>query len=230
MATPGREHPTPIRRGLMAVCRPTRPATCSRPPKRYPTHTPTPRKHWWRSSKGWTLSTPPSRRVLATGHRGPRRPRRRNPTGPSGSSGILDPRGNAQIVGWLTSTAGQAFIAGIDANMPPPGDGDTRTPRQHRHDALENLCREWLDNGVTPTVGGEKPQMVHHTDMSALQGIPGGLHETENGDVVDITTLRMIACDCSVTRIVFGPTSEILDVGRKTRGVEPGTTPSHHCP
>jgi len=125
--------------------------------------------------------------------------------------------GMLKVDGWLNSTAGQAFMAGLDANMPPPRDGDIRTPRQRRHDALENLCRDWLDNGTTPTVGGDKPHVVFHADMPALQGIAGGLHETENGDIVDVDTLRMIACDCSLTRIVLGPDSEVLDVGRKTR-------------
>ena len=39
----------------------------------------------------------------------------------------------------------------------------------------------------------------------------------EDGQIIDVDTLRMIACDCSVTRIIFGPDSEVLDVGRKTR-------------
>jgi hypothetical protein len=82
---------------------------------------------------------------------------------------------------------------------------------------LEDLCRDWLDNGVTPTVGGEKPQVIVHADISALQGIAGGLHETENGIIVDIGLLRTIACDSSVTRIIFGADSEVLDIGRKTR-------------
>jgi hypothetical protein len=125
--------------------------------------------------------------------------------------------GMLRVDGWLNSAAGQAFMAGLDANTPPPRDGDTRTPRQRRHDALENLCRDWLDNGTTPTVGGDKPHMVLHTDIPALQGIAGSLHETENGDIVDVDTLRMIACDCSLTRVVLGPDSEVLDVGRKTR-------------
>jgi hypothetical protein len=125
--------------------------------------------------------------------------------------------GMLKVDGTLNTTAGEAFMASLDANMAPPRDGDTPSPRQRRHDALENLCRDWLDNGATPTVGGEKPHIVFHSDMPALQGIAGGLHETENGDVVDVDTLRMIACDCSITRIVFGPDSEVLDVGRKTR-------------
>lgn len=114
-------------------------------------------------------------------------------------------------------TAGEALETAISALTPPRRDNDHRTPSQRRHDALEDLCRDWLDNGTTPTVGGEKPQISLISDLSALQGIAGGIHETVNGDIVDVDTLRMLACDCSVTRIVLGPDSEMLDVGRKTR-------------
>ena len=75
----------------------------------------------------------------------------------------------------------------------------------------------WLDHGDTPVVGGEKPHISVIADIPALQGIAGGLHETLNGDILDVDTLRMLACDCSVSRIVFGPDSEVLDIGRKTR-------------
>jgi hypothetical protein len=125
--------------------------------------------------------------------------------------------GMRRVDGWLTDLAGQALETALDANMAPPRDGDCRTPRQRRHDALENLCRDWLDNGTTPTVGGEKPHIVIHTDLPALQGLAGGLHETEDGQIIGVDILRAVACDSSVTRIVFGSDSEILDVGRKTR-------------
>jgi hypothetical protein len=126
-------------------------------------------------------------------------------------------QGMLKVDGMLNKTCGEAFLAGLDANMPPPQEGDTRTRSQRRHDALENLSRDWLDNGATPTVGGEKPHVVVHTDLEALQGLAGGLHESEDGEIIDVDTLRMISCDCSVTRIIFGPDSEVLDVGRKTR-------------
>ncbi|HUG31782.1 MAG TPA: DUF222 domain-containing protein [Acidimicrobiia bacterium] len=59
--------------------------------------------------------------------------------------------------------------------------------------------------------------IILHTDLPTFQGVAGGLHETENGQIIDVDTLRMIACDCSITRIIFDPDSEILDIGRKTR-------------
>jgi hypothetical protein len=125
--------------------------------------------------------------------------------------------GMLKVDGWLTTTAGEALLAGITALTPPRHDDDQRTPRQRRHDALENLCRDWLDNGTTPTIGGEKPHINLIADLPALQGIAGGLHQTIDGVIVDVDTLRMTACDCSLTRIVIGPQGEILDVGRKTR-------------
>jgi len=42
---------------------------------------------------------------------------------------------------------------------------------------------------------------------------------TETGTPVPTSLLRRIACDSQVTRIVFGPDSQILDVGRAQRTV-----------
>ena len=127
--------------------------------------------------------------------------------------------GMIRVDGWMTTTAGVAFLAAIDAFMPPPSPDDTRTPRQRRHDALEDLARHYLDHGDTPTVGGEKPHINLVCDLAALQGIAGGLHETENGHLLNVMELRALTCDCSLSRIVFGPDGEIIDVGRRTRVV-----------
>jgi hypothetical protein len=81
------------------------------------------------------------------------------------------------------------------------------------------LARHYLEHGDTPTVGGEKPHINLVCDLPALQGIAGGLHETEIGHVLPINELRALACDCSLSRIVFGPDGEIIDVGRRTRVV-----------
>jgi hypothetical protein len=125
--------------------------------------------------------------------------------------------GMRRVDGWLTATAGEALELALDAFMPPPRSDDCRTPRQRRHDALEDLARAWLDHGDTPIIGGEKPHISVIADIPALRGLAGGLHETLNGDILDVHAVRMLACDCSVSRIVMGPSSEVLDIGRKTR-------------
>ena len=127
--------------------------------------------------------------------------------------------GMIRLDGWMTTRAGEAVLAALHALMPPPALGDTRTPRQRRHDALEDLARDFLDHADTPTVGGEKPHVNVIIDWAALTGLAGGRHEFEDGEVIDLATVQRITCDSSVCRIVFGPNGEIIDVGRRTRVV-----------
>jgi len=117
----------------------------------------------------------------------------------------------------LPTMAGDTLLTAIDTLMPPPATDDERTTSQRRADALEDLARSYLDGSQTPVVGGERPHVTVHVDLDALAGRAGGLHETEDGCVLDVETIRQLACDATVTRVVFGPGSEVLDVGRKTR-------------
>ncbi len=117
----------------------------------------------------------------------------------------------------LTECAGEILIAALDALMPPPAANDDRNASQRRHDAFEDLARGFLEGSETPDVGGEKPHLNVFVDMDALKGIPGGLHETEGGNVLDVETIRQLSCDSSVSRIVWNGESEILDVGRRIR-------------
>jgi hypothetical protein len=125
--------------------------------------------------------------------------------------------GMGRIDGWLTPGAYQTLHSSLEALMPPPSAHDHRTARQRRHDALADLARDFIDHGDTPKVGGEKPHLNVICDLAALQGIAGGRHEYEDGEIIDMITLRTLACDSSVSRIVLGPNSEIIDVGRRTR-------------
>jgi len=106
--------------------------------------------------------------------------------------------------------------------MTPPSQDDGRTTTQRRADALADLARTFLDGSQSPTVGGERPHITVHVDLAALQVRPGGLHETETGFVVDPFAVSQLSCDATVSRIVFGPDSEVLDYGRKTRTVPRG--------
>ena len=130
-------------------------------------------------------------------------------------------RANGMIEGEfaLTETAGEALIAALDSVMPPPEAGDDRSASQRRHDAFEDLARGFLAGGTPSDVGGERPHINVFVDVDALEGIPGGLHETEGGRVFDIETIRLLSCDSSLSRIVWKGESEILDVGRRTRVV-----------
>ena len=56
--------------------------------------------------------------------------------------------GMRRVDGWMTQTAGDTLETALGALMPPPNEDDLRTTRQRRHDALEELCRDWLDHGT----------------------------------------------------------------------------------
>ena len=129
--------------------------------------------------------------------------------------------GMTRLDGWLTTSAGQALQSALAALMPPPSPTGERSPRQRRHDAIEDLALQSLDHGGTPDVGGEKPHINLVCDLPALQGVAGGLHETESGSVITVDTCRKLACDSSISRIVLGPNSEVVDVGRRTRVIPP---------
>lgn len=122
----------------------------------------------------------------------------------------------------LPRTEGETLLSAVDALMPPPADGDSRTTSQRRADALGDLGRSFLEGSESPMVGGERPHINVHTDVQALKGNAGGLHETSDGVVLDTESVRQLACDASITRVVFGPDSEVLDVGRKTRVIPAG--------
>lgn len=111
---------------------------------------------------------------------------------------------------------------------------DDRTPAQRRADPLGEMCRQWLDGARRPTVGGERPHLTVTVGAEILAGadVVGGIHGTEVSGM-DHTSefdhvgpaspqaVRRLACDASVMRVVLGPRSEPLDVGRRTPVVPP---------
>jgi hypothetical protein len=131
----------------------------------------------------------------------------------------LTRRANGMLAGKfeLPTLEGEALLGAVEARMPPPADGDDRTTSQRRADALGDLARDALESPTAPIVGGERPHINVHVDLAALQGGLSRLHEKEDGFVLDPFLVSQPACDASVSRIVFGPGSVVLDVGRKTR-------------
>jgi hypothetical protein len=130
-------------------------------------------------------------------------------------------RPNGMVAGEfsLPRLEGETLLVAIDSLMPPPAADDGRTASQRRADALGDLARSFLEGSEPPTVGGERPHLAVHVDVDGLQNDGGRLHETEDGVVLDIASIRQLACDASVYRVVFGSESEVLDLGRKARVV-----------
>ena len=69
--------------------------------------------------------------------------------------------------------------------------------------------------------GSDRPGLiVHVASQTLLEGLPG-ISETVNGTVLTADEIRRISCDANLSRVVFGPESQPLDVGRTKRLVTP---------
>ncbi|RJQ82614.1 HNH endonuclease [Pseudonocardiaceae bacterium YIM PH 21723] len=136
---------------------------------------------------------------------------------------IHESDGFVSVRGYLDSDAGAKLRAALEAIITPAvaGDRDERTAAQKRADALGEICDRALRGGQLPSSGGHKPQIQVTCTLSELRnaGTLTGQAIIDRVGVIDPETLRRIACDCNITRIILGLQGEILDVGRSTRVV-----------
>jgi hypothetical protein len=125
--------------------------------------------------------------------------------------------GMVSINGLLEPVAGSMVQNAFNAFMRPQPN-DERTAPQRRADALEEICQRVLRTDQAPASGGARPQMLVRVGFDRLDKQPGA-HPADvsmYGPIGDID-LRRLACDSELTRIIFGPNGEPLDVGRSQR-------------
>ncbi len=80
------------------------------------------------------------------------------------------------------------------------------------------------DTGAGPDIGvGIDASVGVDGDVGADVGVSARPLPEIDGLPVDHQTIRKLACDASIVRMVIGPESEVLDVGRTTRTVPSAT-------
>jgi hypothetical protein len=114
-----------------------------------------------------------------------------------------------RIHGWLDPEAGERLRAALDPG--PPMSGDARSAGARRADLLVDIV-----SGAS-----NRPELIVHVDFERLAGRTSGISETDTGSFLTVDAIRRLACECSFTRVVFGPDSQPLDVGRTKRLVTP---------
>jgi uncharacterized protein DUF222/HNH endonuclease len=107
----------------------------------------------------------------------------------------------------------------VDAELRSGDPQDRRTPAQYRADALGEICRRWLDSADQPQVGGERPHLAMTVGLDSLRGLRSEPGELDHVGPVRPESVRLLACDATVGRVVLGARSEPLDVGRRTQVV-----------
>jgi hypothetical protein len=100
---------------------------------------------------------------------------------------------------------------------------DPRSPARRRADALVELVERILAAGDLPATGGVRPHLTVTASIDTLRQTPGApAAETEWGDPLSAATLRRLACDSGIARVLLDPAGVPLDVGRENRLVTPG--------
>ena len=108
----------------------------------------------------------------------------------------------------------------VQANRPA---GDTRTRGQRLGDAFVQWADNTLAAGQLPILRTVKPHVVVMIDVDDLADphTGPGAATTGFGARISAGRARWLACDGNVTRIVIGPESQPLEMGRTHRVVPP---------
>ena len=139
---------------------------------------------------------------------------------------LHDTLDGTDVRGFLPHETGEALRTALRAATPVPPAGDRRTTGQRNAESIGVLARLVLDDGRL----GEHHRVRPHLNVTVpfdtlLQGADeAGVNPatlTESATPIPRVVLDRLCCDAEITRIVFGPDYEVLDVGRTKRTVTP---------
>ncbi len=88
-----------------------------------------------------------------------------------------------------------------------------------RADALAALAESFLAASDASSTSADRYQVVVHVDAETLHQHTAGRCEIEQGPSLPAETVRRLACDASLLRVLENEHGEPLDVGRKTRTI-----------
>jgi len=124
--------------------------------------------------------------------------------------------------GRLDSEGGATLRTALEPLARESGKDDVRHRQRRWGDALIELARQSLDMGQLPRKGGQRPHVMITASVETLLGLagcPGA--EMEFSRPLSVEALRRLTCDCSITRILLGPDSVPINVGRAWRTISP---------
>lgn len=152
------------------------------------------------------------------------------------------------LQGWLSELSGKTVVEAINAAVGVTPEGDTRTLYERNAQGLTDIANAILSSGPLLPNATVRPHLSVTVEYDTLKNLlsetrqahicAGGccgeiirdgetdfrlerLPSLDDGTILTGCQLAFLACDSSLTRIVFGPKSEVLDVGRAKRTVTP---------
>jgi hypothetical protein len=122
------------------------------------------------------------------------------------------------VKGYFDPVAAATLKTAVFPLAKPNGARDTRRFERRLADALVEVAAHALDIGAVPGSGGTRTHLQLTASVEtvmALDGSPGGV--LEYGGAVTATTVQRLACDAGIRRILLGPKSAVIEVGRELR-------------
>jgi hypothetical protein len=126
--------------------------------------------------------------------------------------------GFVAVRGFFDPVAGATLKTAITPFAKRNGARDTRTRERRYADALVEMASHALDVGAVPGSGGTRTHLQLTASLETVQGLegsPGGV--LEYAGAVPAATVQRLACDARIRRIVLGPKSAVINVGRALR-------------
>jgi len=122
------------------------------------------------------------------------------------------------LSGVFDSVGGAAVRTALEPLARRTGADDLRPYDRRMADALIDMSMHALDNGLVPQNASQRTHLQVTTSLETLLGLDGApAAELEFSLPISAKAVERLACDCSVTRILLGSDSMVIDVGRAKR-------------
>ena len=129
--------------------------------------------------------------------------------------------GPVWISGVFPAAEGAVLRTALESVAVRRGPDDDRLREVRLAHALVEICEHALDGGLAPRRGGVRPHLQVTTTLETLMGLPGApAGELEYSLPISARTVQRLACDCTITRVLLGADSVVIDVGRSKRLVD----------
>src|SRR6202521_3092988 len=129
--------------------------------------------------------------------------------------------GSVLLNGCFDPEGGAALITTLEPLARKSGAHDDRSREKRLADAAVDVAMHSLETGLIPQQGSQRTPLQVTTSLETLQGLPGASAadlEFSSGRI-SAKTVERLACDASITRIVLGSESTVIDVGRAKRTI-----------
>jgi hypothetical protein len=131
-----------------------------------------------------------------------------------------DEGGLVWVRGVLDAEGGATLRTALEPLARREGKADDRTRSRRLADALVDLSMHALDSGIIPQHASQRTHLQVTSSIETLLGLCGApAAEMEFSLPISAKAVERLACDCSVTRILLGSDSAVIDVGRAKRTV-----------